>query len=297
MNAPVCCKSTASVHGVGIMFDSLLSPTLLSTPQDVMHLHMVYELIVIAKGGADVLTEDQQRISLREGEIALVCPKVYHVIYRTSEDTQLFSLRFQLFPTEESGDPKSRLLWEFFSGLPNRSPVSQGSGQEILDVLHRIGLLDLSKPGASDLGNSYAAMILIYLFRSLSTAQGMPSPLRETGIQSARSIDMDRWAIIEQYIAANYLDPNFSELARLMAVSEQHLRRFVRISYNMTFSQLVNRHRINLSKRLLADDTLSVYEVAEQVGYHSMQNFSVAFRKVTGLSASEYRARCRQKQP
>ena len=103
---------------------------------------------------------------------------------------------------------------------------------------------------------------------------------------------MDRWAVIEQYIASHYKTPDISELAGIIAVSEQHLRRFLRSSYNMTFSQLVNRHRINISKRLLADDTRSVYEIAEMVGYHSLQNFSVAFRKVTGQSASEYRAQC-----
>lgn len=292
MNVPYFCKSTASINGVGIMFDSLLSPKLISAPQDVMHLHMVYELIVISTGSADVLTEDQQRISLREGDAALVCPKVYHVIFPSSENAQLFSLKFQLFRTEEADDPKAQSFHSLLSHLDQQTVVSLDNGRKILWILDQIRQQDITRVGAAELVNAYAAMILIYLIRSFSPIHSSLSPFNSTIDLSPRSVDMDRWAVIEQYVASHYKTPDISELAGIIAVSEQHLRRFLRSSYNMTFSQLVNRHRINISKRLLADATRSVYEIAEMVGYHSLQNFSVAFRKVTGQSASEYRAQC-----
>lgn len=296
MKVPFYYKSSAVVQGVGIMFDSLLSPIITTEPVDVMHLHMVYEMYVLTEGSAEVST-DTQTIRLNKGEIALVSPQVYHSIHRISDEVQLFSLGFQLFQTEDPKDPKSQIFHTLLTYLEQQSLVALGAVREIFWILEQIRQQDLSQLGAADLVNSYAAMILIYLFRSLSVSHQHTLPVFDAvPDQSPRSIDMDRWAAIEQYIASNYISPNISDLADIMAISEQHLRRFLQSSYAMTFSQLVNHHRINISKRLLSNSELSVYEIAEMVGFRSFQNFSVSFKKITGLSASEYRAQSRKNQ-
>ena len=47
--------------------------------------------------------------------------------------------------------------------------------------------------------------------------------------------------------------------------------------------------RINKSKELLCSDTLSVQDVAEQVGYRDLKYFSRLFKKTTGVSPSDYK--------
>ena len=44
---------------------------------------------------------------------------------------------------------------------------------------------------------------------------------------------------------------------------------------------------------LLRDCRVKVYEVAEQVGYRDITHFSATFKKVTGMSPSEYQDTCR----
>ena len=47
--------------------------------------------------------------------------------------------------------------------------------------------------------------------------------------------------------------------------------------------------RVNKSKELLCRDDLSVQDVAELVGYRNLKYFSRLFKKITGVSPSDYK--------
>ena len=47
--------------------------------------------------------------------------------------------------------------------------------------------------------------------------------------------------------------------------------------------------RIGKAKELLSGEDLSVQDVAERVGYQDLKYFSKLFKKVTGVSPSDYK--------
>ena len=47
--------------------------------------------------------------------------------------------------------------------------------------------------------------------------------------------------------------------------------------------------RINKAKELLSGDDLSVQDVAEMVGYQDLKYFSKLFKRITGVSPSDYK--------
>ena len=55
-----------------------------------------------------------------------------------------------------------------------------------------------------------------------------------------------------------------------------------------TILNYLTRHRIHRAMKLLRDCRMKVYEVAEQVGYRDITYFSATFKKVAGVSPSEY---------
>ncbi|WP_309121186.1 response regulator transcription factor [Paenibacillus sp.] len=57
----------------------------------------------------------------------------------------------------------------------------------------------------------------------------------------------------------------------------------------VTFSEYVNRYRIEQSKRLLKETNEKVQEVAQSVGYWEIGYFYKQFKKYVGLSPTEYR--------
>lgn len=85
--------------------------------------------------------------------------------------------------------------------------------------------------------------------------------------------------------------PTLIELAAAAAVSPYHFHRIWRALTNETVSQTVLRLRLEASQALLEAPDASVSETALAVGFGTPQSFSRAFRRHTGLSPSEHRAR------
>ena len=58
---------------------------------------------------------------------------------------------------------------------------------------------------------------------------------------------------------------------------------------NMTFHDYLNLHRVNVSMRLLENNTGSINEIGQAVGIPVAKTFSRVFKKYTGMSPSQYR--------
>lgn len=62
---------------------------------------------------------------------------------------------------------------------------------------------------------------------------------------------------------------------------------------NYTVVGYLTRYRIHMALKLLRDCRYKIYEVADMVGYKDVTYFGSTFKKLTGLSPSEYQDRCR----
>jgi YesN/AraC family two-component response regulator len=78
-------------------------------------------------------------------------------------------------------------------------------------------------------------------------------------------------------LAAKY---NLS-MARLSEMIKEHLK--------VNFSDYIASLRIQRAKELLRDESLSIQEIAEIVGYNDYFYFTKVFKKVEGISPSKYR--------
>jgi AraC family transcriptional regulator of adaptative response / DNA-3-methyladenine glycosylase II len=95
-----------------------------------------------------------------------------------------------------------------------------------------------------------------------------------------------------QRIAAGALnDCSVAELAAELGVSERHLRRALQREMGVSPLELAQTHRLLLARRLLADTTLSVTDVAFASGFESLRRFNVVFRETYGMSPRALR-RC-----
>jgi AraC family transcriptional regulator len=85
--------------------------------------------------------------------------------------------------------------------------------------------------------------------------------------------------------------PALKELAEAAAVSPCHFHRIWRALTGETVSQTVLRLRLEASQALLQARHATVAETAMAVGFGTPQSFARAFRRHTGLTPSEHRAR------
>lgn len=92
------------------------------------------------------------------------------------------------------------------------------------------------------------------------------------------------------FIAENYNDPDLSvsQIAENLGVSEGHLSHIFKRETDYTILNHITRYRINRAMKLLKENGVKVYEVAEMVGYRDITHFSATFKKLVGISPSEY---------
>lgn len=95
--------------------------------------------------------------------------------------------------------------------------------------------------------------------------------------------------------AIEYMRAHYSEKMTLQSVADNcyvskwHLSKLLNRYGEQSFYDLLNEIRIDEAKKRLADPGLKVAEIGLAVGYTDNAHFSHTFRKLTGMSANEYR--------
>ncbi|MBQ9167836.1 MAG: response regulator [Oscillospiraceae bacterium] len=97
------------------------------------------------------------------------------------------------------------------------------------------------------------------------------------------------------YISLHYNEPDIcvGTIAAHLGISEGHLSHIFKKETDYTILNYLTRYRIHKAMSLLKECRIRIYEVAEQVGYRDIAYFSTMFKKLTGLSPSEYQNTCR----
>ncbi len=112
------------------------------------------------------------------------------------------------------------------------------------------------------------------------------SQLRPSGVGSA---------IEEQFLQLVFergkAPATVSEYARMLNVSANYLNKTVKAHTHRTAIDWIEIARVNLSKILLKDPQVPVSEVAARVGIDDQSYFARFFKKQTGMTPSEFRAK------
>ncbi len=93
-----------------------------------------------------------------------------------------------------------------------------------------------------------------------------------------------------KYIEKNHLKPDFSlvEAAAKSFISPTYFRKLFRAEFGISPKQYVIKRRINYAASLILTGYYSLQEVAECCGYTDYKHFSAEFKKLLGVSPSQY---------
>ena len=96
---------------------------------------------------------------------------------------------------------------------------------------------------------------------------------------------------VKLYIDRNYKDQDLSlqKLADDLEVNCSYLSTLFKQELGISFTDYIIKFRITEAIGLMNDTKIKIYEIAEQVGYSSQHYFCNAFKKVFGISPTEYR--------
>lgn len=103
----------------------------------------------------------------------------------------------------------------------------------------------------------------------------------------------DKSPIVKQvldHIHAHYAEPlSLKMLGRRYNAHPVYLGHLFRKETNATFTDYMNKYRIEKAKELLKKTNLKVHEIAKQVGYWETGYFYKQFKKYVGISPTEFK--------
>jgi len=115
------------------------------------------------------------------------------------------------------------------------------------------------------------------------------------GVTATEPVARGGLAAWQQKRVAQYIEEHLPEtiplatLAGLVRLSPYHFSRAFKHSFGSPPHRYHIMRRVDQAKTLLARTTVSVTEIALQVGFSETSAFTASFRRVTGLSPTEYR--------
>ena len=95
---------------------------------------------------------------------------------------------------------------------------------------------------------------------------------------------------ITAYVKSNYMKKiTLEDIADHVFLSKTYLSRIFKEEMKVTLSKYINKIRIDKSKLLLLDSSLSLADVANLTGFDDQSYYSKTFRNITGMSPGRYR--------
>lgn len=101
--------------------------------------------------------------------------------------------------------------------------------------------------------------------------------------------DIDRVMQVESLLTRDIFEPapTISQLARMVSISESKLKKDFKIIYGVPVYEYFQKVRMQAARDKLLAGGHSVKEVAMELGYSNLSNFTIAFKKEFGLLPSK----------
>ena len=84
---------------------------------------------------------------------------------------------------------------------------------------------------------------------------------------------------------------SMQDAAKAMNYSEAYFCKLFKQCFSCNFTAYLAEYRMEEAKKLLARPTVNIKDIGKAVGYGDSNYFTKVFRRYTGMSPSEYRAK------
>lgn len=95
---------------------------------------------------------------------------------------------------------------------------------------------------------------------------------------------------ILRFIKMHYIEEiSTQDIAEAMNYSNAYFCKLFKQVFNKSFTTYLTEYRVERAKQLLHDVTINVKEISDKVGYKDSNYFAKVFKRVVGVTPSEYR--------
>ena len=265
--------------------------------QNKLHRHEYMQVNYVADGNGYCEFEDGVA-RFTQGSCFIVPPYVPHKIILADNvsSVKIFEVEFLmdfLFPP--SHDISDMAAYSDFISLGASDTSAKEYSKHIItlngDVREKVERIVADafeeytnlQPGFETVFRSLVLQLLTILGRAYNNADAeKPSDrYKKHRCEILKSID---------YIHQNYSkDITLSELSKLVNYSNSYFSSLFKSVTDKSYLEYLNHYRIKKSIELLKNTDMQVIEIASSVGFDNVTNFNRMFKKLMGMSPTEYR--------
>ncbi len=252
------------------------------------HWHSYGEIVLVGPGKNNVFMVNQNTYELVEGDFLLVWPMEMHAIIDADRKESLiiqFSNAFMnsLFDLQR--------IMHFYRNLHvlciNSHPQLVSRLRKIAERMKAVFLAQ----GADRELRSCMLLMEFMLTLDEHREEFLPE-IRNRNSRGYSDSVMRRMILVTDYIKNNLTADDLSQgaMAEMAGISTEYFSRIFRNVTGTNYSKWLNMIRLEKATELLADQDLTLTEIAMLSGFQSISSFNRVFHAEKGMAPGEYRA-------
>ena len=228
-----------------------------------------------------------QIITLREGDIVLICPGCIHTLYGPEKGRRII-FQADINPL--------RFMKEIETLVTIISPLIVITPEDFPSIYDKVKSLLLeikneylsSYTSFSEVSIYSKTLEIITLIGRSRAAAGMETPSPDAPRKQEEYIE--KFIEICNYISAHCSDElNLEAVASMSGFSKFYFSRLFKQFTNVSFYKYVNQKRIEKAAKMLTEPNISITNVALSCGFESLSSFIRMFKIVKGCTPTEFR--------
>ena len=228
-----------------------------------------------------------QVITLREGDIVLICPGCIHTLYAPEKGRRII-FQADINPL--------RFMKEIETLVTIISPLIVITPEDFPSIYDKVKSLLLeikneylsSSTSFSEVSIYSKTLEIITLIGRSRAAAGMETPSPDAPRKQEEYIE--KFIEICNYISAHCSDElNLEAVASMSGFSKFYFSRLFKQFTNVSFYKYVNQKRIEKAAEMLTEPNISITNVALSCGFESLSSFIRMFKIVKGCTPTEFR--------
>lgn len=228
-----------------------------------------------------------QIITLREGDIVLICPGCIHTLYAPEKGRRII-FQADINPL--------RFMKEIETLVTIISPLIVITPEDFPSIYDKVKSLLLeikneylsSSTSFSEVSIYSKTLEIITLIGRSRAAAGIETPSPDAPSKQEEYIE--KFIEICNYISAHCSDElNLEAVASMSGFSKFYFSRLFKQFTNVSFYKYVNQKRIEKAAEMLTEPNISITNVALSCGFESLSSFIRMFKIVKGCTPTEFR--------
>lgn len=257
--------------------------------------HDFWEFLCVDKGEV-IVTADTERSVLRHGEITFHQPNEFHnvratgevapnlvvISFRCEDKAMAFFRRKTLKIDEAERNILANIISEARRCFDCRldDPYLQNMPRKEPELF-----------GAEQLISLYLEQLLIHLIRRYSDSATLHKQLSNPRVlKSTKSkSDTEIFNRVTEYLKVHiHTSVTIDQICRANLIGRSQLQKIFKDCCGLGIIEYFSLMKINAAKEMIRMNRMNFTQISEQLGYSSIHYFSRQFKKVTGMTPSEY---------